>query len=131
MHHEIVLGAADLCASRFHVSSKRTVLLGFSQPVGLNYRLVATHPDRFAGVIGICGGIPRDWEDPGYHPVSSSILHIARDEDEYYPNDVVATFPDRLRARAANVEFHLLPGRHRFPSSAADIIQPWLRRVTG
>jgi predicted esterase len=131
MHREIVLGALDLCRARFGTPASRTVLLGFSQPVGLNYRLIATEPGRFGAVIGICGGVPRDWEDPSYLPVTAAILHIARDQDEYYPNGVAASFPERLRSRAADVEFHLIPGPHRFPVEAADLIQPWLGRVTG
>lgn len=128
-HHDMVLEVLEQCSSRFSIPRDRTLLLGFSQPVGLNYRLAATYPDRFRGLIGICGGIPRDWEAPSYHAVSAALLHLARDQDEYYPTDVVATFADRLRLRAADVEFHLLPGAHRFPSNAAAFVRPWINRV--
>jgi predicted esterase len=129
LHHEIVLGVLNACSRRFSIPPERTLLIGFSQPVGLNYRLVATYPDAFRGVVGVCGGIPRDWEDSSYHTVPAAILHLARDQDEYYSNEVVAQFPERLRKRAADVEFHLLPGPHRFPSTASTIVQPWMRRV--
>jgi len=105
--------------------------LGFSQPVGLNYRFAATHPDVVRGVIGVCGGVPRDWQDPKYKPVSAALLHISRDADEFYPVASANTFADRLRERAADVEFHMIPGTHRFPSQAAKIIRPWLKRVFG
>ena len=130
VHHEMLLGIMEQCADRFGLGPERTVLSGFSQPVGLNYRFAATHPEMVGGVIGVCGGLPRDWEaDPAYQKVTAPVLHIARDQDEYYPNDVVAAFPERLRRRVADVEFHLLPGAHRFPSRAAAVIQPWLNRV--
>ena len=64
MHHKMVLGTAGVCSERFAIPPNRTLLLGFSQPVGLNYRLIATYPDRFRGAVGVCGGVPRDWEDP-------------------------------------------------------------------
>jgi predicted esterase len=131
MHHDMVLGILDACQRRFSLPADRTLLIGFSQPVGLNYRLVATYPEAFAGVIGVCGGIPRDWEDSSYKTVRAAILHLARDQDEYYPNDLVEKFPERLRQRASDVEFHLLPGRHRFPSNAAGVVQPWIERVFG
>src|SRR5262249_18424608 len=103
----------------------------FSQPVGLNYRFIGTYPQEAAGVIGICGGVPKDWEEDKYHAVTAPIFHISRSEDEYFPAEVVRGFPDRLRRHAADVAFHLLPGTHRFPSKAAPLIQTWLKRLFG
>jgi len=131
LHHEIVRAVAAQLRTRFSVDARRTVLMGFSQPVGLNYRLIGTHPDDAGGVIGICGGVPKDWEEDKYHPVAAPILHISRSEDEYFPTDYVRGFPDRLRKHARDVEFHLLPGAHRFPSKATPIIRAWRDRVFG
>ena len=129
MHHRMLQQVLPVLHERFGLGPDRTVLIGFSQPVGLNYRFAGTHPSMVAGVIGICGGVPRDWEEADYQPVKASILHIARDEDEFYPVAEVNKFADRLRSRASDVEFHLLPGGHRFPSKAHEVIQPWLERV--
>jgi predicted esterase len=129
LHHEMVRKTLAALRERFHVGSERCLLVGFSQPVGLNYRFVATHPGEVAGVIGICGGIPRDWEEDKYQHVQASVLHISRDEDEFYPLDVVSKFAERLRRRASDVEFHLLPGPHRFPSKSGEIVRPWIERV--
>ncbi len=137
LHHDIVRAvAADLRArflisSGFSMSPRRTVLMGFSQPVGLNYRFIGTYPQEAGGVIAICGGVPKDWAEDKYQPVTSPILHISRSEDEYFPADYVRGFPDRLRAHACDVEFHLLPGAHRFPSKAAPLIRAWRTRVFG
>jgi len=131
LHHEIVRAVAAQLQARFGIPAARTVLMGFSQPVGLNYRLIGTHPESAGGVIGICGGVPKDWEEAKYHSVAAPILHISRSEDEFFPTDVVRGFPDRLRHHAADVEFHLLPGAHRFPSKARGIIQDWRERVFG
>jgi predicted esterase len=129
LHHDMVRKALASLRERFDRGPERCLLVGFSQPVGLNYRFVATHPDEVAGVIGICGGVPRDWEEDKYQAVQAAVLHISRDEDEFYPLDVVSTFAGRLRHRAADVEFHLLPGQHRFPSKADRIVRPWIERV--
>jgi phospholipase/carboxylesterase len=128
LHHEIVRAVGAQLRTRFGVPVSRTLLMGFSQPVGLNYRLIGTHPDTAGGVIAICGGVPKDWEDAKYHAVSAPILHISRSEDEFFPTDVVRGFPDRLRHHASEVEFHLLPGAHRFPTKARGIIQEWRAR---
>jgi len=133
LHHEIVRAVAADLRARFSIDARRTVLMGFSQPVGLNYRFIGTYPEEAGGVIAICGGVPKDWAEEDkcdkYHPVTSPILHISRSEDEYFPADYVRGFPDRLRAHAADVEFHLLPGKHRFPSKAAPLIRAWRNRV--
>jgi len=129
LHHDMVWKAMAGLRRQFDVGPERCLLIGFSQPVGLNYRFVATHPGEVAGIIGICGGVPRDWEEDKYQPVQAAILHISRDQDEFYPLDVVSTFADRLRRRATDVEFHLLPGPHRFPSKAGEIVRPWMERV--
>ena len=107
------------------------MLVGFSQPVGLNYRFVGTWPAQVGGVIGLCGGVPRDWEEDSYKPVTAALLHISREEDEFFPAATAAKFPDRLRVHAPDVEFHMLPGGHRFPSKARHIAQPWMDRVFG
>ncbi len=131
LHHDIVRAVAAELRARFSVNAGRTVLMGFSQPVGLNYRFIGTHPEEAGGVIGICGGVPKDWAEDKYQPVDAPILHISRSEDEYFPTDYVKGFPDRLRQHARDVEFHLLPGGHRFPSKAKPIIQAWRERVFG
>jgi predicted esterase len=129
MHHEMVLRVVDDIGKRFGIPPRRCVLLGFSQPVGLNYRFIGTHPDAVGGVIGICGGVPKDWEEPKYRDFSTPLLHIARDQDEFFPVATVEGFRDRLRAHASNVDFHLLPGAHRFPTAAKEIIRSWLNAL--
>ena len=129
LHQSIVFAVRDELGARFDIPPDRCVLVGFSQPVGLNYRLLGTHPDSVGAVIGLCGGVPRDWEESKYQHFATPILHIARSEDEFYPTDTANRFTHKLRAHASNVEFHMLPGGHRFPSNAVGIVQPWLKRI--
>lgn len=129
LHHRYVLEVLEQLTAEIGRTDERTLLTGFSQPVGMNYRFIATHPGRVRGVIGICGGVPREWEQLGDEPVTESILHISRTEDEFYPKEKAETFGPRLRSRAQDVECLLIPGRHRFPSNAAELVAPWLSRV--
>jgi len=129
LHHRIVQAVSSSVRARFNIPVARTILMGFSQPVGLNYRFIGTYPTEAAGVVGICGGVPKDWEEDKYHPVAAPILHISRSEDEFFPAEVAGGFPDRLRHHAADVEFHMLPGTHRFPSKAVPLIQAWMNRL--
>src|SRR5689334_14748235 len=131
LHHTMVRQAFAELRKRFQLGPERCLLVGFSQPVGLNYRFVGTYPGEVAGVIGICGGVPRDWQEDKYRQVNAALLHISRDQDEFYPTAQVTKFPDLLRRHASDVEFHLIPGSHRFPSKAGNIVHPWIERVFG
>jgi predicted esterase len=129
LHHEMVRAISGELRGRFSIPAKRVVLMGFSQPVGLNYRFFGTYPEEAGGVIAMCGGVPKDWEEDKYRAVEAPILHIARSEDEFFPEAVARGFPDRLRAHAPNVEFHMLPGKHRFPSKAGAIIREFTGKI--
>lgn len=124
VHHELVLQAFEACGA----AAAKRLLLGFSQPVGLNYRFAASYPAAVRGVIGVCGGVPKDWETGAYQPVQAALLHIARTEDEIYPPDVTRLYPERLRLRAPDVEFLEFAGGHRFPSLAQPAVRDWVRR---
>jgi predicted esterase len=132
LHHAMVRTISAELRTRFEIPVKRVVLMGFSQPVGLNYRFIGTYPEESAGgVIAMCGGVPKDWEEDKYGRVEAPILHIARSEDEFFPEAVARGFPDRLRAHAVDVEFHMLPGKHRFPSQAGEVIREFVERIAG
>lgn len=129
LHHEMVRTVSEELRARFEIPARHVILMGFSQPVGLNYRFIGTYPDAAAGVIAMCGGVPKDWEEDKYGRVEAPILHISRSEDEFFPEAVALGFPDRLRAHAANVEFHMLPGKHRFPSKAGGLIREFTEKI--
>jgi len=129
LHHEIVRTISADLRQQFGIPSRHLILMGFSQPVGLNYRFIGTYPEAAGGVIAMCGGVPKDWEEDKYGRVEAPILHIARSEDEFFPEAVARGFPERLRAHAANVEFHMLPGKHRFPSKASATIREFTEKI--
>jgi predicted esterase len=129
MHHEMLLHVFEEAKRQWSIPAERRLLVGFSQPVGMNYRFAATHPEAVRGVLGLCGGVPKNWEEGPYKKVSAALLHIARTEDDFYPPSVTEQYAERLRLRADDVEFHMMEGAHRFPSKAGPIVAKWLRRV--
>ncbi len=129
LHHDMVQHVLAEAGSESGIPPERRILLGFSQPVGLNYRLVATHPEAVRGVVGVCGGLPSNWDDGPYRRVEAAVLHVARTADQYYPPQVTQHYADRLKTRAADVEFHLIEGEHRFPSKARTIAEEWLGKI--
>lgn len=129
LHHDMVSHVLEEAGREFGIPPERRLLVGFSQSVSLNYRFAATRPRAVRGVIAIAGGLPSDWESRAYQPVEASVLHIARHQDEYYPPNVTEQYAERLRRRAADVEFHLIDGGHQMPSSGNLVVGPWLRRI--
>jgi phospholipase/carboxylesterase len=129
LHHDMVRHTLEEAGRTCGIPAARRILAGFSQPVGLNYRFAATCPDLVRGVVGVCGGLPSDWETGSYKDVTASVLHIARKADPVYPPEVTEKFPERLRLRAADVEFHMMEGGHTFPSKGRVITEGWLARL--
>jgi predicted esterase len=129
LHHEMLLQVIRELSERYPGGADRRILVGFSQPVGLNYRFAATYPAAVRGVIGVCGGVPKNWEDGDYGQVTAALLHIARRDDEIFPPAVTEKYADRLRFRAGEVEFQMLDGGHKFPSKGGPIVERWMERI--
>src|ERR1041384_4917349 len=84
IHHRALLDLIETLTGEGMADPARVFLLGFSQSCALNYRFAFTHPDRLRGVIGICGGIPGDWEtSPAYRDAAIDVLHLAGARDEF------------------------------------------------
>jgi predicted esterase len=129
LHHDMVQHVLSEAGREFAIPPERRILVGFSQPVAMNYRFAATCPNAVAGVLGICGGLPGDWESGTYQPVTAAILHIAGRQYHFYAASVTEQYAGRLRLRVRDVEFHLVEGGHRVPSKADVIVKGWLDRI--
>jgi predicted esterase len=125
-HHRIVGSILNCIGSSFPIGPRRTVLTGFSQPVGLNYRYAAGFPEMIGGVLALCGGVPEEWDRRAVRPLPLSVLHVARTEDEFYPLDTIDVFDRRLRRSVRDVTMLRLTGQHRFPLQASAEVRSWL-----
>jgi phospholipase/carboxylesterase len=129
LHHEMVRHVLEEAGGELGTPASRRVLLGFSQPVSLNYRFAVAHPDAVRGVVGICGGLPGDWDDEHPGRIRAAVLHIARNQDEFYPAARTEQYERRLRLRCDDVEFQLLEGGHTFPSRGGPVWESWSNRI--
>src|SRR5258706_6113616 len=103
-HHRALLDLITTLVAEGVADHKRIFLLGFSQTCALNFRFAFTHPAKLRGVIGICVGLPGDWEtNDAYQSTSAAVFYLAGTKDQNYPPARVAGSGEQLRQRAAAV----------------------------
>ena len=129
MHHQAILDVTTKLIDAELVDPNNIFLLGFSQSCALNYRFAFTHPDHLRGVVGICGGLPGDWETSDvYQPSDAAVFHLAGNTDEFYSPARVNDFAERLRLRARQVEFKTYEAGHEIVQPMREDIRQWLQR---
>ena len=127
IHHRALIEMIETLTDEGVVDAKQIFLLGFSQSCALNYRFAFTYPNILRGAIGICGGLPGDWETSDlYKETAAAVFHLAGERDEYYPPARAENYAAQLRARARDVEFRGYDAGHEIsPAMRADI-REWL-----
>ena len=127
IHHRGLLEMIETLIAEGVADPSRIFLLGFSQSCALNYRFAFTHPDVMRGVIGICGGLPGDWETSElYKQTKAAVFHLAGETDEYYGPDRVAKYAAQLHQRASLVEFRSYNAGHEITQPMREDIRKWL-----
>src|SRR5882724_1722968 len=106
IHHRALTEMIEALTLEGLIDPKQIFLLGFSQSCALNYRFAFTHPNILRGAIGICGGLPGDWENSDvYQPTKGAVFHLTGERDELYPPARTSDYAAQLRQRANDVEF--------------------------
>lgn len=127
IHHQALLDLTSRLIDEGIADPTRIFLLGFSQSCALNYRFAFTHPERLKGVIGICGGIPGDWDtNPGYHGSELDVFHLAGSRDEFYTPERVRDYERQLATRARSVKFKTYDAAHDFVPPMREDVKQWL-----
>jgi predicted esterase len=127
LHHFALLSLIDSLVEQGVARRELLFLSGFSQSCALNYRFAFTHAELLRGVVGICGGLPGDWEtSDAYAETRASVLHLAGARDEFYPPARVSDYAGRLRTRASDVEFREYDAAHEFVPAMRGDVRSWL-----
>ena len=129
LHHRALIDLIGTLSDEGFADPKRVFLLGFSQSCALNYRFAFTHTNHLRGVVGICGGIPGDWETSStYREADIDVLHLAGTRDEFYTPERVRDYERQLKTRARSVVFKSYDAAHEIvPEMRGDVVQ-WLAR---
>jgi predicted esterase len=128
LHHKFVLDVIANLVEEGVADPKRLFLLGFSQTCALNFRFAFTHAEVLRGVVGLCGGLPGDWNTSEiYQLTDAAVLYLHGARDEFYPPARVAGFGAQLRSRARDVETRALDAAHDFTDEMRAAVREWLR----
>jgi phospholipase/carboxylesterase len=128
IHHQILLNLISELVEEGVADSTQVFLLGFSQSCALNYRFAFTRPERLKGVIGICGGLPGDWNtNHGYHGSELKVFHLAGTKDEFYSPERVRDYKSQLESRTPNVTFKSYDAAHEIVAEMREDIRQWLK----
>jgi predicted esterase len=131
LHHQALVDLTDILVRDGVVDPRSVFLLGFSQSCALNYRFLCTRPGHVRGVIGICGGIPGDWETSEvYKPTEASIFHLAGTRDKFYPPERVVDYAERLRLRVRHVVAKSYDAGHEIVPAMRQDVCEWLEAQT-
>src|ERR1700704_1639346 len=127
VHHRALLDLIAVLSAEGVADHERIFLLGFSQTCALNFRFAFTHPNILRGVIGMCGGLPGDWEtSERYRPTDAAVFYMAGTRDEFYPPARVGDYAERLRLRARDVEMKSYDAGHEIVPTMRDDLRAWL-----
>jgi len=128
LHHRALLDLISRLVEEGVADASRIYLVGFSQSCALNYRFAFSNPERLRGVIGICGGIPGDWEtNHGYHGPELDVFHLAGSRDEFYSPERVRDYKQQLATRARDVTFKSYDAAHEIVAEMREDIRQWLK----
>jgi predicted esterase len=127
LHHRALKDLIESLVGQGIARREAVFLLGFSQSCALNYRFAFTHRDLLRGCVGICGGLPGDWETSGlYGETRASVLHLHGNGDEFYPPARVEDYAERLRTRASDTEVKAFDAGHEITPAMRAEVRAWL-----
>ena len=132
LHHQALLNLINTLVKEGIADRERVFLVGFSQACALNFRFAFTHPDVLRGVVGICGGVPGDWNtNDSYSETRASVFYAHGVDDEFYPPSRIVDYEAQLRERVKDLQFQAYPAAHEIVPAMRDDVRNWIEPRAG
>ena len=127
VHHQALTDLINTAVTENVADPDRIFLLGFSQSCALNYRYAFSYPGTLRGVVGICGGLPGDWEtNSSYQSIPAEVMHLAGTRDDFYTPERVRDYERELGTRARSVTFKSYDAAHEIVQEMRVDVRQWL-----
>lgn len=128
LHHKFVLDIIEKLDSDGVIDTSQIYIYGFSQACALNLKFAFTHGDILRGVIGVCGGIPGDLDtNENYKPFDAETFYLYGDDDEFYTQEKLASFDEKLRLTLPNYRSKQYVAKHEITQGMREDIRHFLR----
>ncbi|NNE65006.1 MAG: hypothetical protein HKN33_00450 [Pyrinomonadaceae bacterium] len=129
LHHDFVLKVIDELGEKGTIDPSRVFLYGFSQACALNFRFAFTHPNSLKGIIGACGGIPSDLDsNESYRPTDADVFYLYPDDDEFYSQDKLKGFEERLAEYLPSFESKQYSAKHEITNEMREDMRTFLNK---
>ncbi len=127
LHQKFIIDIIERLRGEGLIDEKRIFLYGFSQACALNFKFAFTNPELLCGVLGVCGGIPGDFEtNEAYHPTSADVLYLYSRRDEFYPLEKFQEFDKKLDKYLKRYESKSYDAEHEINEEMRADIRLWL-----
>lgn len=127
VHHKAVRDLITNLTSEGVADQNKIFLLGFSQACALNFRFAFSNPTLLAGVVGICGGIPGDWDESKvYQQLDAPVFYLYGTNDEFYPLEQFEKNAVKLKFRASTLRTKIYEAKHEITDEMREDIKAFL-----
>ena len=131
LHHHFVLDVIDKLAADGLIDRERIALFGFSQACALNFRFAFSNPKVMRAIVGVCGGIPGDFDtNEDYWPrMVGEMFYLFGDDDEFYTQEQFAKFDQTLAAAVPNYRSKHYTAKHEITDEMRADIREFLAGI--
>lgn len=123
-----VFGCIGVACERYHISAKRVFLGGFGSGGTMAFRIALSHPESFAGVLSLGGGLPQGHQPFGRLVAARRLpafLAMGRDSEVYGPEKACADL--RLfHAAGVSVTLRQYPCGHELSPQMLRDVDRWI-----
>ena len=124
---EYLASTLEAVHARVELDPARTILLGFSQGVGVATHFLLQDPSRAVGLVGLAGGVAEAYRSDLPRLAGKDVLWITGKDDTAYPSAYQRELLARWATSGARLEAHDLDVGHALMEEAASRVQAWLR----
>lgn len=131
LHHKFLNDLITRLVEDGVADSSFIYLYGFSQACALNFRYAFTFPNVLKALVGVCGGIPGDLDtNPVYKPFVASTFYLYGDDDEFYTQEKLKEFDEKLKGRLRNYRSVHYEAKHEITDDMRRDIRQFLLEIS-
>lgn len=124
----LILAAIEDAGRAVGIDPGRTVVLGYSQGVGVGAHFAASHPDRLGALVGLAGGVRMEVRPRLAGLGGRPLLWVGGERDRFYPPAYLGALVAELRGEGLRVDALRFRCGHGILDPAASAVRDWIHR---